>query len=301
MSLTKYLIVVAGPTASGKTAVSFALAQQLNTHIISADSRQFYKELTIGTAVPDIHMLRTVPHHFIHSLSIHQPYSAGQYEKDALALTEELFVARPHLILSGGSGLFIKAVCEGLDAFPDVPSAISQALQEEWKANGMDGLISELKRSDPAYAKIVDIKNPRRVMRALAVIRSGNKPYSAYLTASKAERPFVPLYYCLDLPRETLYRRIDERVGEMISAGWIGEAETLYPYRHLPALQTVGYSELFEFFEGKYSLDETVARIQQHTRNYAKRQMTWFRKYGSWRFIHPDAWEEIPAHITGKD
>jgi tRNA dimethylallyltransferase len=285
----KKLIVIAGPTAVGKTAFSIQLALQLQTVILSADSRQFYREMNIGTAKPSEQELSMVPHYFINSKSIHHAYHVADFEKEAIQLLNNLFEKHDQVIMTGGSGLFIRAVCEGLDEFPDIPQEIVQNLQHRFETEGLLPLVEELQKADEIYSRTADLQNPRRVIRALSVYQASGLPFSSFLTRSHASRNFQPVYICLDLPREILYQRINQRVLQMMETGLLEEARALYPYRHLPALQTVGYTELFDFIEGKTDLEQAIGYIQQHSRNYAKRQVTWFKKYGGWKFIHPEA------------
>lgn len=268
--------------------MSIRLAQKLNTEIISADSRQFYREMNIGTAKPAAAELASIPHHFINTLSVHDRFTVGDFENKAIETLDRLFESHDHVIMCGGSGLFIRAVCEGLDKFPEVSAEIIKNLQFRYENEGLLPLAEELSKVDPAYSQQADLQNPRRVMRALSVFLASGQPFSSFQTAELAPRIFQPIYYCLELPREILYERINQRVLEMMTSGLLDEAISLFPFRHLPALQTVGYQELFDYIENKYSLDEAVALIQQHSRNYAKRQITWFKKYGNWKFIHPD-------------
>jgi tRNA dimethylallyltransferase len=291
----KYLIVVGGPTASGKTDFAIALAQWLNSEIISADSRQFYREMSIGTAKPDAEQLARVPHHFINHLSMHDAYTVGDFERDALQKMADLFHHHDVLIMCGGSGLYVKAVCEGLDVFPPVPVEIKMTVQARFSQDGITGLQQALSRLDPAYMRQVDQQNPARLIRALEVCLATGKPFSAFRQQAFAERPFKTLYLQLNWPREELYERINLRVAHMMALGLEAEARQLYPFRALPALQTVGYQELFDYFEGATTLDEAVQRIAQHTRNYAKRQLTWMRRDQHWQLFHP---KELPAAMA---
>ncbi len=278
----KYLIVIGGPTASGKTRVAMDVARHFNTCILSADSRQFYREMNIGTAKPTAAELREAPHHFIDSLSIQDTYSVGDYERDAINLLQALFDQNQVVVLTGGSGLFIKAVCEGLDNFPEVPPEIMQQLEADFAAGGLAFLQKELQERDPAYYAEVDLQNPQRLLRALSVCRVSGQPFSSFRSQRKARRFFTPIYILLDWEREKLYERINLRVDYMMENGQLEEARTLFPLRHLNALQTVGYQELFDHFAGKTTLEEAVNMIKQNTRRYAKRQMTWFRRDDHW-------------------
>ncbi len=284
----KNLICITGPTAVGKTALSIRLAQYLDTEIISADSRQFYREMRIGTAVPDDEELRAVPHHFIGHISIHESFDAGAFEIHALTLLEKLFKQYDNLVLVGGSGLYINALLYGLDEFPEIPENIRAALNEELKTRGLNALAEELKRKDPVTYARIDIQNPRRVIRALEVARASGKPYSHFAGGKKKKRDFNFKIFALNLPRPILYRRIELRTDKMMEDGLPGEARSLYPYRHLPALQTVGYRELFDYFDGKWDLDRAVFEIKKNTRRYAKRQLTWWRKNSEVIWCHPE-------------
>lgn len=270
-----------------------ALARRFGAPVLSADSRQFYREMAIGTAKPTPEERADVPHHFVDALSIHEPYSAGRFEQEALAALANAYRDSDIALLVGGSGLFIRAVCEGLDRFPDVPEADRAWVQQGIEAGGLSWLQAALEAVDPEYFARVDRNNPARLRRALEVCRASGRPYSAFLTREKPKRPFKPHYLLLERPREALYARIDARVDAMVAAGLEEEAQSLYPWRHLPALQTVGYVEWFDHFEGRVSRVDTIARIKQHTRNYAKRQDTWFRKHGTWTRFDPDNLPEI--------
>ena len=284
----KTLLVVAGPTASGKTAAAIRLAQHFNTVILSADSRQFYREMSIGTAKPDAEELAAAKHYFINSHSINELFSVGDFEKQGLALLNELFKQRDVVILVGGSGLYIKALCEGFDDIPQAGEGIREQLNNELAENGIKPLQEELKAVDPTYYTEVDINNPQRVIRALEVYRSTGQPFSFYRKATTNTRPFNCIKIALDMPREVLYNRINTRVDAMIAQGLVDEARALLPYRHLNALHTVGYSELFDHFDGKNDLNTAIELIKQNTRRFAKRQLTWFRKDKNIHWMAPD-------------
>lgn len=294
----KYLIVIGGPTASGKTAVAIDVAKHFGTEIISADSRQFYREMNIGTAKPSPAELATVPHHFINSQSIENEYTVGDFEREALQLLNRLFEKHDHVVMAGGSGLFIQAVCEGLDEFPPVPDEVKNHLEEEFRLRGLPFLQEELKAKDPFYFEEVDRQNPQRLLRALGVCRASGRPYSDFRTGHKATRHFTPVYILLASERQTLYTRINDRVDTMMANGLLEEANSLFPQRHKKALQTVGYQELFDYFERNTTLDEAVALVKQNSRRYAKRQLTWFRKHGDWRSFQPDQLTDILAFIN---
>lgn len=276
--MNKTLITLSGPTACGKTALSIRIAKLLGAEIFSCDSRQFYKEMSIGTAVPSASELSAVPHHFIQHKSIQTPYSVGLYESDAMSAITNYFSNHDFAILVGGSGLYMHAVVEGIDKFPSVPEEIRTKLGERLKSNGLEDLQQELQTLDPEHFQKMDIQNPSRVLRALGVSLAAGQPYSSFLGQQKAKRPFSILPLTVDIPRELLYDRINDRVDQMINAGLLQEAEALYPYKDLNALQTVGYQEIFDFFDQKIDSDQSIAQIKQHTRHYAKRQMTWIRK-----------------------
>ncbi len=298
--MKKHLIIIGGATASGKTALAIRLAQFFSTEILSADSRQFYREMTIGTAKPTQDELSVVKHHFINNISIHDVYSVGEYEREALTVLSGLFAQKDVAIMVGGTGLYIRAVCEGLDEFPDVPLSIRHELEHLYQTQGIEPLQERLKQVDYEYYQQADIHNPMRLIRALSVCEVSGKPFSSFRKGKKSERDFLPIYICLDVPREVLYDRINKRVDAMIEAGSIDEARTLYPFKHLTALQTVGYTELFDYFDGKMTLHEAIDKIKQHTRNYAKRQTTWFRKDAHWQRFSPDAFDEIVTFIQDK-
>ncbi|MDB4921121.1 MAG: tRNA ((37)-N6)-dimethylallyltransferase MiaA [Mucilaginibacter sp.] len=278
MDFSKTLIVIAGPTASGKTAAAIELARRYDTVVVSADSRQFYREMSIGTAKPTAEELNAVKHYFINSLSISETYTAGDYEKQCLELLAGLFKIHDVVVLAGGSGLFIKAVCEGFDVFPDNDPDVRERLNNELENNGIAYLQEKLKAADPEYYNQADINNPQRVIRALEVFESSGKPYSSYRKSALNKRPFHIVKFGLSLPRPVLYDRINQRVDEMVKQGLIDEVKSLLPYRYLNALNTVGYSELFDYFDGKTDLDTAIELIKQNTRRFAKRQITWFRK-----------------------
>lgn len=295
----KKLIVIGGPTASGKTAIAIRLAKWLGTEILSADSRQFYREMTIGTAKPDEAELQEVPHHFINSHSIQERYSVGAFEKDALALLEQLFQRLNVVIMTGGSGLYIRAVCEGLDSFPDISDATRNKVEAGEKTGGLEWLQKTLQQHDPIHFERMDQQNPARLRRALEVCLESGKPYSAFINpSSRRSRFFDPVYVLLDGPRQVLYEKIDTRVDQMIASGLEKEAEALMPYRNHPALKTVGYEEFFDYFDGKITKAVAVDKIKQHTRNYAKRQLTWFNKHGNWRKFSFNDFQGIQDYIS---
>jgi tRNA dimethylallyltransferase len=277
-STPKTLIVIAGPTASGKTAVAISLAQHYNTVVVSADSRQFFREMSIGTAKPNEAELAAAPHYFINSHSITEPFSVGDFERQCLQLLDELFQKHDVVILAGGSGLYIRAITEGFDDLPTANPDVRDRLNTELAANGIAALQERLKEIDPAYYNEVDINNPQRVIRALEVYESTGKTFSSYRTPKINQRPFHIIKLGLDMPREKLYDRINQRVDIMVKDGLLEEVAGLTPYRQYNALNTVGYTELFDYLDGKTDVDTAIAQIKQNTRRFAKRQLTWFRK-----------------------
>jgi tRNA dimethylallyltransferase len=284
---SKHLIVIAGPTAVGKTAAAIEVAKHLNTVVVSADSRQFFREMSIGTAKPSNDELAQVKHYFINSHSITEPFSVGDFEKQGLALLNELFKTHDQVILAGGSGLYIKAICEGFDDLPTADPAIRQKLNQELEDKGITYLQEKLKLTDPDYYDEVDINNPQRMIRALEVFESSGKPISFYRQSTINKRPFTIIKLTLNMPRENLYQRVNERVDIMMTQGLVAEVESLLPYRHVNALNTVGYTEIFDYLDGNTTLENAVGMIKQNTRRFAKRQLTWFRKDQS--FIWFDA------------
>ncbi|MFH6770132.1 tRNA (adenosine(37)-N6)-dimethylallyltransferase MiaA [Gaetbulibacter aquiaggeris] len=276
--MSKYLISVVGPTAIGKTALSIKLAQHFKTDILSADSRQFYKEMSIGTAAPTKEELNTVKHHFIHHKSIQEDYNVGAFEKDALKTINELFKSHNIVIMVGGSGLYLNAITKGLDDFPEVESHIRKQLNEDFKIKGISYLQEKLKSLDLKSYNTVAIDNPQRVIRALEICLGTGKPYSSFLNKSKVDRPFKTITIGLTAERDIIYNRINQRVDMMIQDGLLEEATGLYPYKTLNALNTVGYKELFHFFDGSWTLDFAISEIKKNSRRFAKRQLTWFRK-----------------------
>lgn len=277
----KYLILIGGPTASGKTRLAIELAKALHTEILNADSRQFYREMSIGTAVPSEEELAAVPHHFIQSHAADKPLSAADYEEEAMPLTEELFKKHDTLIVCGGSGLYLQALAEGLDPLPPADPKYREELERILQEEGLPVLAAMLMDKDPEKAATMDLKNPRRVIRALEILEAG--PIEI---PEKKERPFQVIALYLNMDREALYQRIDERVDQMMDAGLYEEVEGLIPLRQSSALQTVGYRELFDHLDGKLDLETAVAKIKQHTRNYAKRQLTWFRNKGDYTEVY---------------
>lgn len=287
------LIVIAGPTASGKTEVAINLAKQLNTVILSADSRQIYKEMRIGTAVPSSKELLEVKHYFIQNISVLNDFDVADYERDALKLLNLLFKEHNEIVMAGGTGLYIDAVCKGIDPMPDIMPETRQQVNELYDEQGLEGLQAEVQRLDPEYWSIVDWKNPRRLQRALEVCYQTGQTFTSFRTSKPAKRDFNIVKYALGRDKQDLYNRINQRVEIMLSQGLVDEARKLMPYRHRNALNTVGYKELFEYFDGKCSLNEAVEQIKLNTRHYAKRQMTWLRKDQEYNWINPSIGERI--------
>src|SRR3989338_220850 len=285
------LIVIEGATASGKTALGVALAQHLNTVVISADSRQFYTEIAIGTAKPTVEEMQGIPHYFVDSHSIHQPVTAAQFAQEAMELLQTTLKDYRNVVVVGGSGLFIDALCIGLDPIPTNPEMQLQ-LRSELDENGLAPLLEELKQTDPEYFAEVDRDNSARILRALEVIRSTGKPFSAWRQNNPAPRPFTTRRFVIEHSREQLYQRINQRVDNMLADGLLDEVKSVYSFKELASLQTVGYNELFDYLDGTSDWQTSIDKIKQHTRNYAKRQLTWFKR-------HPEAaW--IPYSDTKK-
>jgi tRNA dimethylallyltransferase len=297
------LVVIAGPTAVGKTAFSIEVAKELKTEIISADSRQFYKELTIGTAKPSAKELAACTQHFINNISLKENYTAAQYEQEALALCEILFTQHQQIVVTGGSGLYIDALCNGFDDAPPSDPNVRAELEHIFNSKGIKVLQELLMQLDPIYAQIVDINNPQRIMRAIEINQLSGKPMHFFQKGIPKKRPFSILKICLTMDRDQLYDRINKRVDQMIRQGLEDEALAYYHLKKLNALQTVGYKEFFDYFEGKYSYTEAVDKIKQNSRNYAKRQLTWFKRDKSyvWFDINKDKESILPyilKHVT---
>jgi len=288
MTQRKYLLTLAGPTAVGKTQVAIEIAKHFNTEIINADSRQVYREMKIGTAVPTLGQLAAVPHYFIGSRSIQEYYNASMFEQDAIALLTRLFVGHDLVIMTGGSGMYMDAVCSGIDDFPAVNSLIREQLRSDFQQKGMEWLRSRIKESDPEYYEQVDLNNPKRLLKALEIITMTDRPYSSFLTRNKKEREFSIIPVGLNVERTVLYRNINQRVDSMIREGLVSEVEALFPFRHFNALNTVGYKEIFDHLDGKISLEEAIDLIKRHSRQYARRQITWFRKNSDIRWFAPE-------------
>lgn len=272
------LISIVGPTAIGKTSTGIALAKHYQTEIISADSRQFFKEMEIGTAVPSKEELAAAKHHFIQHISVEDDYSVGDFETEAIEKLNELFQQHDKVLMVGGSGLYVKAVLEGLDEFPKVDASIREQLNLQLEEKGIEKLQQQLKELDPVYAEKVDLENPHRIIRALEICIGSGKPYSGFLNNPSAERNFNAIKIGLTAARELIYKRIEKRVDLMMEQGLLEEAKSVYPNRDVNALNTVGYKELFQFFDGNWTLDFAISEIKKNTRRFAKRQLTWFRK-----------------------
>ena len=277
----KTLITIVGPTAIGKTSLSILIASYFNTEIISCDSRQFYKEMTIGTAVPEKEELAVVPHHFIQNRSVFEDYNVGAYERDALNVLDTLFKKHNTVVMVGGSGLYVKSVLEGLDDFPKIDPSIRLELKHVLETEGIIPLQDQLKKLDVTTYNTIDIENPQRVIRALEICIGTNLPYSSYTGKLKKKRKFNSIVIGLNGEREKIYERINRRVDLMVEKGLLDEAQKLFPNKELNALQTVGYKELFSFFEEKVTKDEAIQEIKKNTRRFAKRQLTWFNKDAS--------------------
>ncbi|WP_136669176.1 tRNA (adenosine(37)-N6)-dimethylallyltransferase MiaA [Flavobacterium sp. H122] len=301
------LITIIGPTAIGKTALSIKLAQHFECDIISCDSRQFFNEMTIGTAVPNKEELASATHHFIQNKSIFESYSVGDFESEALTKLNGLFQTNPIQIMVGGSGLYVDAVLKGFDEFPDIDDTIRTEINRNYDELGIEYLQENLKNLDPEYYSKIEntnpqtLQNPQRMKRFVEVCIGSGKPYSSFIGKRKNERNFTPIVIGLDADREIMYQRINMRVDIMIKEGLVGEAKALYPHKNLNALQTVGYRELFDYFDGTISLEEAIEQIKMNTRRFAKRQMTWFKRTENaiW-FDYQTNHNEIIAHIKSK-
>ncbi len=292
------LIVLTGPTAIGKTALSISLAKALNTEIISSDSRQFYREMSIGTAKPTSEEMDGVPHHFIDNLSIHDRYNVSMYEHEVLDCLNTLFKQHKSVIMTGGSGLYIDAVCQGIDELPDPDIALRKELQDTLDHQGIEVLQARLQQLDPDYYATVDKQNPKRLMRAIEVCETSGQSYSSLRTATKKERPFRILKIALNMDREQLFNRINQRVDIMMEQGLLEEVKQLIPYQNINALNTVGYKELFKYLNNNISLEQAVTDIKTNTRRYAKRQLTWLKKDTAYAWFHPKDVTEILNHVT---
>lgn len=304
--MSKYLITIVGPTAIGKTSLSIALAQHYQSEIVSCDSRQFFKEMTIGTAVPSQDELAAAPHHFIQNKSIFEPYTVGDFEKEALAKIDELFLTHDYVILVGGSGLYVNAILKGFDDFPEIDASVREKVNQEFETRGIAYLLEQLKNLDPAYFEKITAENPQtllnpqRMMRFVEVCLGTGKPYSSFLNQKTNSRPFTPILIGLEADRSVMYDRINQRVDIMMREGLLAEAEKLYPHKERNALQTVGYRELFSYFDGDFSLEFAIEEIKKNTRRFAKRQLTWFKRDAKTKwFDYLADRKTIIAYITG--
>lgn len=293
----KTLIIIAGPTAIGKTALSIALAQHYSCPVLSADSRQFFKEMTIGTAKPSPEEIQSVPHYFIDSHNITEEYNVGKYEREAIALLDKLFRTNEKVVLVGGSGLYVDAICKGFDELPQTDPEVRNKINSLLETEGIKGLQDLLKNLDPDYYNIVDLQNPQRISRALEVCLTAGVAYSTLRKGKKQQRNFTIIKIALNTEREMLYERINKRVDEMMKNGLLEEVKSLLPYKHLNALQTVGYKELFDYFDNKTDLKTAVDLLKQNTRRFAKRQLTWFRRDEEMKWFEPDQLGDIVAYI----
>lgn len=291
------LVIIAGPTAVGKTELCVRLAQELGTEIVSADSRQFYRELSIGTAKPSLAERQGIPHHFVDSHSIAEYFSVGDFEREALQTIQEIFTRTNVAILTGGSGLFLKVITDGMDEMPAVNLDIRKKLMERFEQEGITPLVDELRQLDPAYFDYVDRNNTQRIVRALEVCLTTGKPYSSFRTGHKVERPFRILKICLTRDRAILYDRINQRVELMIQQGLVEEVQSVAEYRNHYALKTVGYQEVFDYFDGTYAYETMIEKIQQNSRRYAKRQLTWFRHQDNFQWFDAEDYEGVRAYV----
>lgn len=295
-----WLIILAGPTAIGKTDLAVEIAQRLNTSIIGCDSRQFYKELNIGTAPPSDEQLKKVKHYFVHFLSIHDYYNVSKYENDVNAKLSEIFQTNKAVVLVGGSGLYIDAVVKGIDDMPDIDVGLRNELNHQLSEKGVEWLRAQLQKLDYETYQKIDLKNKNRILRAVEVCLQTGMPYSSFLKRQSKDRPYKMLKIALDMPRELLYERINSRVDNMINHGLVEEAKLYYPFKNLVALKTVGYKELFDYFENKSTLEEAIDLIKRNTRKYARKQLTWLRKDKDYHWFHPSEKEQIFRFIQSK-
>lgn len=296
----KTLIVIVGPTGIGKTSLSIRLARHFKSEIISSDSRQFYRELKIGTAAPTQAELSEVPHHLVGNISIFDYYNVQKFEMDSLQILDGLFAKYGVAFLVGGSGLYVDALCHGIDDIPDVRPEIREQVLEQWKKEGIDGLRFDLKKLDPEHYARIDLRNPKRIIRAVEVCLSTGKPFSSFHQNIQQKRPFEIIKIGLNTDRQELYHKIDQRVDLMMEQGLLEEAKLFYPHKNLNALNTVGYKELFEYFDGKHSLDTAVELIKRNSRRYAKRQITWFARDKSTHWFDVSAFEAIRDFIGSR-
>lgn len=293
----KKLIVITGPTAVGKTDLCMQVARHYDIPIVNADSRQLYRELPIGTAAPTVEQQQAVRHYFVGTLGIDDYYSASMYEQQVMTLLPQLFAVSDYALLSGGSMMYIDAVCNGIDDIPTVDDQTRSLMKQRLADEGLEALVEELRRLDPEHYEIVDRRNPRRVVHALEICHMTGRTYTSFRTAHKKQRPFQIVKIGLNRPREELYARINRRVDLMMEQGLEEEARRMFPHKGVNALNTVGYKELFDYFEGRWPFNEAVERIKGNTRRYARKQLTWFRRDQSMRWFHPDQSEQIKTYI----
>ena len=298
--MDKTLIVITGPTAVGKTALCLDVAKHFDIPIINADSRQIFRELKIGTARPSDEQLAQVHHDFVGMLGLDDYYSASLFEQQVLALLEQQFQSRDYALMAGGSMMYIDAVCDGIDDIPTIDDETRATMKRRLAEEGLEALVEELRRLDPEYYEIVDRQNPRRVVHALEICQMTGQTYTSFRKRERRQRPFDIVKIGLNLPREELYDRINRRVDQMMADGLLEEAKRLYPMRHLNALNTVGYKELFDYIDGRWSLEEAVERIKGNTRRYARKQLTWYKKDEHIRWFRPDETDNIIEYICGK-
>lgn len=294
------LIVLIGPTGVGKTELSLRMAEHFHTHIISSDSRQLYADLKIGTAAPTAEQLRRVPHHFVGTLQLTDYYSAAQYESEVLAVLDDLFKQHETVLLTGGSMMYVDAICKGIDDIPTVDAETRALMLQRYEEEGLERMCAELKLLDPEYYKIVDLKNPKRVVHALEICYMTGKTYTSFRTQQKKARPFHIVKIGLTRDRAELYERINRRVDLMIEEGLVEEAKAVYPYRHLNSLNTVGYKEIFKYLDGEWELPFAIEKIKQNSRIYSRKQMTWFKRDQEIQWFHPAQEEEILAYLHSK-
>lgn len=298
--MKKTLVILLGPTGVGKTELCLSLAEELNTEIVSCDSRQFFRELKIGTAAPTEAQMQRVKHHLVGNLSIFDYYSCGRFEIDALKKLDELFLSKEVVLMTGGSMLYIDAICKGIDDIPNVDQELRDSLHERYANEGIDNILAELKLLDPEYYDMVDKKNHKRIIHALEICLTSGKTFSSFRKETAKERPFDIIKIGLNLPREELYERINRRVDIMFEEGLMEEAKTYYPHRNLNSLNTVGYKELFEYFDGNWDLDFAKNMIKQNSRRYAKKQLTWFNRDKDINWFRPDQQEEILSFLKSR-
>jgi len=296
----KTLVILLGPTGVGKTELCLSLAEELNTEIVSCDSRQFFRELKIGTAAPTEAQMQRVKHHLVGNLSIFDYYSCGRFEIDALKKLDELFQSKEVVLMTGGSMLYIDAICKGIDDIPNVDQELRDSLHERYANEGIDNILAELKLLDPEYYDMVDKKNHKRIIHALEICLTSGKTFSSFRKETAKERPFDIIKIGLNLPREELYERINRRVDIMFEEGLMEEAKTYYPHRNLNSLNTVGYKELFEYFDGNWDLDFAKNMIKQNSRRYAKKQLTWFNRDKDINWFRPNQQEEILSFLKSR-